>query len=99
MAERRCIDYGWQHPSPQAIKQAGYEGVIRYLSHDPSKDLSGAERDALRAQGLSIALVWETTATRASEGFQAGVQDAHDAETQAAALGYPQICVLFYAVD
>lgn len=99
MTERLCIDYAWGKPDPRRIKAAGYEGVIRYLSHDPSKDLTASERDALRAQGLSIALVWETTATRAGEGYPAGKEDVIFAERQAKALLYPPACVLFYAVD
>ena len=93
------LDYSFARPSPTVIKTVGYSGVMRYLSHDPSKDLSKAEAAALHAAGLDIGLVWETTANRASQGFAAGATDATSAETQAAALGYPTTAVLFYAVD
>jgi hypothetical protein len=93
------LDYAWAKPSPAAIKAAGYSGVMRYLSHDSTKNLSKAEATGLLAAGLSIGLVWETTASRAGAGFAAGAADVVAAEAQATALGYPLTAVLFYAVD
>ena len=93
------LDYAWARPSPATIKAAGYSGVMRYLSGDASKNLSAGERDVMLAAGLSIGLVWETTAARAGAGFNAGAADAVAAEAQANALGYPLSAVLFYAVD
>ena len=93
------LDYAWAKPSPAAIKAAGYSGVMRYLSTDATKNLSKSEAAGLLAAGLSIGLVWETTAIRAGQGFAAGAADAVTAEAQAAALGYPSTAVLFYAVD
>jgi hypothetical protein len=93
------LDYAWARPNPLGILAAGYSGVMRYLSNDPSKNLSKTEARALLAAGLSIGLVWETTAKRASEGFAAGNADAAAAEAQARALGYPISCPIFYAVD
>ena len=94
-----AIDYAWQHPTPAAIKADGYSAVLRYLSNDPSKDLTVAEAAALHAAGLSIGLVFETTATRAGSGSGAGYADASAAERAATALGYPITCPIFYAVD
>lgn len=94
-----AIDYAWQHPAPDAIKADGYSAVLRYLSNDPTKDLSVAEAAALHAAGLSIGLVFETTATRAGSGSGAGYFDASAAERAATALGYPLSCPIFYAVD
>lgn len=99
MTERLVIDYAWNRPAAAAIKAAGYEGVVRYISRTASKDLTTAERDALRAHNLSIALVWETTANRAGDGREAGIADATKALEKANALGYPPGCVLFFAVD
>lgn len=93
------IDYAGTPPSATAIAACGYRGVIRYLSHTPSKNLSASERDRLLAAGLSISLVWETTANRASQGIDAGRVDAMDAFGQASQLGYPAGCPIFYAVD
>jgi hypothetical protein len=99
MTETLVIDYAWQHPNPAAIKAAGYVGVVRYLSHDPSKDVTAAEIAALHKAGLSVRLVWETTARRALDGWRAGIVDRREAEKRAAALGYPKGCPIFYAVD
>ena len=58
------------------IKAAGYSGALRYLSNDPTKDLTKDEAEALQAVGLSVGLVWETTARRATAGRKAGASDA-----------------------
>lgn len=94
-----AIDYAWTHPEPSAIKAAGYDVVMRYLSHDPSKDLSLTEAKALHAAGLGIGLVWETTASRAGAGQAAGASDAKEANAAADRLGFPRSCPIFYAVD
>jgi hypothetical protein len=93
------LDYAWQKPTPAQIKAAGYSGVLRYLSPDASKNLSAAERDGLLAAGLSIGVVWESTANRASQGILAGAADVAAAETQARSLGLPAGVPIFYAVD
>lgn len=93
------VDYSMAKPSAATIKAAGYAGAMRYLSTDPSKNLTPAERDALLNAGLSIGLVWETYATRAGAGAAAGAADAKAAEAQAKALGLPAGLPIFYAVD
>ena len=94
-----AIDYSYARPDPQAIKASGYVAALRYLSTDPSKNLSPSERDSLFAVGLGIRLVWETTATEATQGFQAGANDGTAANNQADALGYPTSLPIYYAVD
>jgi hypothetical protein len=94
-----AADYSFAHPEPTAFKLAGYDVVLRYLSHTDDKNLTHPEAKALRRAGLSVGLVWETTADRALAGNPAGNQDRIDAEAMAAALGYPKTCVIFYAVD
>jgi len=93
------IDYAWSKPTAANIHAAGYSFVMRYLSHDESKDLSLPEAQALRAQGLGIGLVWETTASRAGQGQAAGAQDGAEAKSRAADLGYPTAAALYFAVD
>ena len=100
------IDYSRARPSVELIKSLGCVGAVRYLSDrnltDSStnpKDITAAEAQKLLDAGLKLALVWETTATRAGAGFEAGVADAKAAEAQADALGYPADAVIFYAVD
>lgn len=93
------VDYAWAKPTPAAIKAAGYSGAMRYLSPDPSKNLTASERDGLLNAGLGIGLVWESIASRAGQGSKAGAQDAVAAEAQAKALGLPANVPIFYAVD
>lgn len=94
-----ALDYAWQHPDPAAIKADGYSAVLRYLSHDPTKDLTVAEAAALHKAGLSVGIVFETTAQRAAGGETAGRADVAEAEQRATAMGYPLACPIFYAVD
>jgi glycoside hydrolase-like protein len=97
--ETRLIDYSMSRPAVSAIVKSGYVGAMRYLSLTPAKNLTKAEAKALHDGGCAIGLVWETTATRASEGVAAGETDCALAEKQARGLGYPENCPIFYAVD
>ena len=99
MTEQLGVDYAWAHPAPAAVKADGYGFVLRYLSTDPAKNLTPAEVKGLHDAGLSVGVVWETAAQRALDGEAAGQADAHAAEAQADALGYPAGCPIFYAVD
>ena len=92
-------DYSFARPTPKVLKAAGHAGVIRYVSHTSAKNLTKAEAHALLAAGLDIALVWEDGATRSLEGAAAGAADAHEAVTQAAALGYPRGATIFCSTD
>lgn len=85
----RGIDYAWQHPNPQAIKDAGFDFVVRYYSRDPSKNLTRAEADALAAVGLWIVGNWEYYANDALGGYAAGVANAKLARQLADACGQP----------
>ena len=91
-AWHQALDYG-------AFKRQGFSFVARYLSHDDGKNLHRDEAAAWLAQGINIVLVWETTSTRAEDGYAAGQQDARDAVAQAAACGAPANVPLFFAVD
>lgn len=91
-------DYSFARPDPGAMKASGAVGVVRYLGYG-SKVIGGGERDALRAAGLQIALVWETSADRTSSGYGAGQSDAQVANGQADALGFPDGRPLYFATD
>lgn len=97
----KLLDYSFARPDPAYIKSQGFEGVIRYLSPDPSskKVLTVQERDALRAAGLAIGLVWESYAMRGKEGYEAGVQDGRAALSQASNLGFPDHLPVYFAID
>lgn len=95
---RTGIDYAWARPSPGAIRGLGYDFVCRYLSYDTGKNLSAGELGDLRAAGLDVVVVWETTATRALSGYAGGRADANEAQRQVSTLGYPA-AVVYLAVD
>lgn len=94
------VDYAWGRPSTGALKAAGVEFVCRYLSHDATgKNLDRAEADTLSSAGIWLAVVWESTASRALDGYAAGAQDARDAQAQAQACGMPADRPIYFAVD
>lgn len=93
------LDYAWSHPGVLAIKKGGYEFVMRYLSHDRSKNLTRAEAEKLSEAGIWIGLIWETTAHRAGSGKTAGVVDATNALVQARECGMPDERPIYFAVD
>lgn len=89
MTEDLAIDYAWQHPSPADIAAAGYTAVIRYVSNDPTKDISAAEASQLAGVGLGVGLIYETTAQRALGSTVAGDQDGAAMLARLEALGAP----------
>jgi len=93
-------DYSWARPSPSLLRQH-YVGVVRYVGdwNANGKYVSPGEYQALKAAGLEIALVWETSAGRTLDGFGAGQQDAASANDWANRLGFPAGRPLYFAVD
>lgn len=83
--------------APDSVLKANGYGVVRYMSHDPSKDITPKEAAAFLRDGLRILLVWETTSARALDGFQAGQADAREFLARSHALGYHG--PLFFTVD
>lgn len=93
------LDYAWGRPGGAAIKAGGYHFACRYLSHTEGKNLSKSEADDLISHGISIVVVWETIAQRASYGYQAGISDAKDAIEQLRLCGAPNDTFVYFAVD
>lgn len=93
------IDYAWGFPDPAAVKAAGFSFVMRYFSHDTGKNLDPEEARALTKAGIWIGVVWESTANRAIQGYNAGKQDAKDALAQATACQMSGDRPIFFAVD
>jgi Rv2525c-like, glycoside hydrolase-like domain len=94
------VDYSSGNADPAKLKAAGVSFVCRYLSTPGNpKNLTLAEAKRLRAGGLAIVTVFETTRGRALAGRAAGVSDAHSAESQALACGMPPGSPLYFAVD
>lgn len=101
MSGPAAVDYSFARPAPSALRAAGYQGVVRYLDWLPNpKVIDGAELAALHAAGLSVALVWESVAQRASSGGQAGGKaDATEALRQADALGFPADRPVYFVLE
>jgi peptidoglycan hydrolase-like protein with peptidoglycan-binding domain len=89
------IDYAWDHPP----LPAGCEFVARYLSTDPTKNITAGEVAGLEAAGQEIVVVWETTETRVDSGHDGGVADAQRALQQATNAGMPLGSPVYFAVD
>jgi hypothetical protein len=82
------------------MKAAGVTFVCRYLSYDTTgKTATPGEVATLRAAGMALVFVWETTASRALAGMGAGQADATAALSQARGLGLPDDRPIFFAVD
>lgn len=93
------VDYSWSKPSPDVLARAGIAFVCRYLSNDTGKNLTPEEVTALRAVGVTVVANWESTANRAEDGYQAGVQDATTALAQAESCGMPTGRPIYFSVD
>jgi glycoside hydrolase-like protein len=83
-------DHSWGRPGAQAIKGAGYLGVMRYLG-DPSngRNLGKPEMDSYHRVGLLVGFIWEGAANRVLSGFSGGAQDGPAANDWADKLGVP----------
>lgn len=98
--ETAGVDFSFTHPSGAAIAAAGYKFVLGYLSNTPSKNLSAAEINDFRANGLKVALVWEAGSSAVQGGATQGATDGTAANNQMNALGnYATTSVVFFAVD
>ncbi|MEU7096048.1 glycoside hydrolase domain-containing protein [Kitasatospora aureofaciens] len=93
------LDIAWDRPSTNDILATGAHFVARYLSPDSSKNLNSTEVRDYPANGLSIVVVWESTAGRMLAGYSAGVSDAQAAEAQRRSLGLPNDMVIYFACD
>lgn len=92
------LDWAWGSMPLRALLRSGATFACRYLSHDPSKNLSPAEAREL-SKAVAIVVVWETTADRAAQGEAAGREDAAAALAQAHAIGIPKGAGIYAAVD
>lgn len=93
------VDWAWGALDAVALKDAGKHFAMRYLSHDPGKNLTPPEAKSLTAGGILLGVVWETTATRAGEGHAAGVADATEFRRMAQGCGMPAGGSYLFAVD
>jgi hypothetical protein len=97
------IDYAGGRPGGAAIKQAGYDFCVRYLTSGgpglPGKLLTTAEYADLQAHGIAVAVNFETTADRMLDGYNAGVTDARLADQTLRAVGHPPDSPIYFSAD
>lgn len=95
----QILDYSWARPSPQSIVDFPAIGVMRYVgAGNGGRDITASEMDSLKAAGLGVGLVWESSANRALDGYDAGAYDASQATYYANRLGWPGLPI-YYACD
>lgn len=85
------LDYSAAELSGTIIKNAGYTGAIRYIDSPANlgrKHTSLAEYRSLKAAGLDVRLVMQTTTTASDGGRAAGIDHAQRALAGAKYLGY-----------
>jgi hypothetical protein len=108
----RLIDFAVRQVSPEAIKAAGYDGVLVYVSQlRPGatfdfKPVSRAYTDGLRALGLHVVSIyqygkpgWVNSPSDFTRGYDGGVADAQTALALHTAAGGPPTAPIFFSVD
>src|SRR5574343_221500 len=95
------VDYSFARPGGAALRAAGKSFAVRYVPYqgDGGKGLKADELADLQANGIAVALVWETTAGRMLDGYGAGVTDGTVALASAALLGFPKDRPIYFACD
>lgn len=93
------IDYAGNRPSIQTILKSGFKFVCRYLSNSAWKNLTKEELNTLHEAGLSVVVVWETSANRSLAGYHAGYSDAESAQSMLNQLGITSNPPIYFAVD
>lgn len=96
---RKGCDYAWEHPDPAGLAANGFTFACRYLSHDPSKDVTLAEIQRLSAVGIDVVLNWESTETRPRSGHAGGVEDAQTVLARLPGLETPDDRPVYFSID
>jgi len=95
-----AYDYSARPIPATALLAAGVRTVMRYVSTPGnSKNITAAEYLELRAAGIEVGLVYETSATWMLGGYAAGQGAYRAARAQASAVGYPATQRIWFAAD
>jgi len=95
-----AYDYSSSPIAPAALLADGVRTVMRYVSTIGNpKNITAAEYAELAAAGITVGLVYETSADWMLGGYGAGYAAARSARAQASAAGYPTSHRLWYAAD
>jgi hypothetical protein len=94
------LDFSWGRPSPQAILNAGYSFVLRYLSWSTTgKNLTGDEANMYKSYGIGIGSNWEYYADAPKGGYNQGVSDATEGKRQHETVGGSPYDPIYFSVD
>lgn len=94
------LDFAWDRPSIQAIKDGGYTFVCRYISFNKTgKNITKAEYASYLLAGLDVCLNWEYSKDDQKRGAAGGRVDGAEAFKQAQALGAPSGAVIYCSAD
>lgn len=82
------------------LKDSGMDFVMRYfVPRSMNKSLTTDEADSAHAAGIALGLVYETTANRALQGRNAGVNDAETVNKLIEEYHPPLYTAIYFAVD
>lgn len=108
----RLIDFADRLVAPEAIKAAGYDGALVYVSElRPGatfnfKPVTREFTDGMRALGLHVVSIyqygkpgWVNSPSDFTRGFDGGVADAQTALRLHGAAGGPDSAPIFFSVD
>ncbi len=90
------------HGLAQALKAAGKHFVGRYAVNDKSpvgRGIGAAEYAAMKAEGIDVFLYWESSEGWMTNGWQAGVNAAQNAQWNIENAGIPHDAVVYFACD
>jgi hypothetical protein len=93
-----AVDYSYARPDPQALYNAGYRVVMRYLGAD-NRCITGPELQRLHDAQLLVGFIGQSTVDRPRTGYHGGQYDASRYNTLADHRGVPAHIPIFYTVD
>ena len=100
LSQLQVIDYSAGFPGARAIKGARYGGAVRYIGFPDRRKCTTAQEFAdFRANGISMALVYENNLTEWRGGYSAGQSAGQRARNHANAIGFPQDRPIYVAID
>lgn len=100
----KLADFAAGRPHPDKLREAGFDGVVRYLANSPDRGLPNKillpeEAKAYLDRGMEVVSNWQKTKADYQGGFEAGVRDARAALDHHYACGGPGYRPIYFSVD
>lgn len=103
----RLADHAAGRPGAQALKDAGFQGAIRYMANSPdrglpNKILTPEEAQGFKDAGMELVSNWQKGKGPTADwkrGYQGGVEDARAALDHHFATGGPGYRPIYFSVD